>query len=641
MGSTVSDEATKDTIVRIEAIINKTADILKERQRRQEEKRQYQLNQIGAKQQAKLWKELTENYKKDIRKVTYDSASQKLGAYVCAELAEYNRTHPKDKVAFVTRKNERGQLEILTNQKGVDKMYELRMKFALEHGGKVGEIPPYKFEQLAKNKNIIVLKNISSEQYNFIARKSWSNKNQISYTALKNADGTYDMAVIARDYMSYNKHNEDIYTALVTEKLIYDKNRQDADKYEKEMEGKIFDYSQNEPMYIVSARSSGQYIKVEKDAVTIMRPDGDDIIIKRPEKNASLEEQKAFAMDVYGQLDKISEPLIVGPETQKAIERNGYSSVEEALDDHARNGRDDDFVIGKTKAGIELYERPIVDETKHDRTLKTFAQKIAHTYRDEVCRKEAAEFTKQYADAYIKNIQNSSISEESKQYLMQQIPVAIENEFADNIDAGLTTMNRKQLNEMAENIINSQIRDTISNISLEDAHTLDRVIDKTNRNLAETNLPKLTQKRKFDIEKQTAEDMKSTLLKATSKEVDYKDLNGYAKSFSKLMKEPEFTPAFIDIGIQAAVEANSIAKESIYLTPESSLADILTNNLNANEKANYNEANKIHDNYADAKSQMQADKQMGLNDVIRSKHSDIKQHKDYTEKETTEEELTL
>lgn len=641
MGSTVSDDATKDMIARIEAIINKTADILKERQRRKEEKRQYQLNQIDAKQQAKLWRELTEGYKKDIRKVTYDSASQKLGNYVIAELAEHNRNHPKDKIAFVTRKNERGQLEILTNQKGIDKMYELRMKFAVEHGGKVGEIPTYKFEQLAKNKNVIVLKNISAEQYNFIARKNWSNKNQISYTALKNADGTYDIAVIAKDYMSYNKRSEDIYTALITEKLLYNKSRQDADKYEKEMEGKIFDYNKDEPMYITSARSSGQYMKVEKNTVTIMRPDGDDIIIRRPEKNASLDEQKVFAMDIYGQLDKISEPLIVGPETQKALEKNGYSDIEEALDDHARNGRDDDFIIGKTKEGIELYERPIVDETKHDKILKTFAQKIAHTYRDEICKKEAAEFTKQYVDVYMKNIQNSSISEESKAYLTQQVPIAIENEFADNIDAGLSGMSRKQLNEMAENIINSQIRDTISNISLEDAHTLDKAIDKANRTLTEANLPRLTEKRKTDIEKQTADEMKSILSKAASKEVDYKDLNGYAKSFAKLMKEPEFTPEFVDIGIQAAVNANAIEKESIYLTPESSLADILSNDLNANEKVNYNEANKVHDNYADAKSQMQADKQMGLNDVVRSKHSDIKQHKDYIEKETAEEELTL
>ena len=200
-------------------------------------------------------------YKNRAGKNTSDET--KLAEYVIDELERYNKSH-STRIPYEVHKNRMGQYEIITNQKGVDKCYDFRIKFAIERGGKVGEIPTDKFDELSQGKQVTVLKNITEEQYNYISRKTWNNKNNISYTVLKNPDGTLNVAVISQDYMAYSRKSEDIYTALVTEKLTYDKIRQEADKYEIDMEKQIFSYDKSEPMYITSARSGGQYLKLKK-----------------------------------------------------------------------------------------------------------------------------------------------------------------------------------------------------------------------------------------------------------------------------------------------------------------------------------------------------------------------------------------
>lgn len=635
MANTATDQATSELIDKINNYANKISEIIKAREKKKREEDEYKLSKIDAKQQARLYRDITENYTKDCKKVTYGSSDMKMAQYVKNQLVEYNNEHPKHKISFITSRNEKGQMEILTNQAGIDKCYDFRIKYAIEHSGKVGEIPTDQFESLSKNKHVTILKNLTEEQYNFISRKNWNSKNQISYTALKNPDGTYNIAVISKDYMSYGKNGEDIYTALVAEKLTYDKNRQEADKYEQKMEEKIFSYNGNEPMYIASARNGGQYLKVEKDKVSVMRPDGEDIIIPRPKAKDSLEAQKAFAIDVYSQLDKISEPLIVGSKTKAILTANGQS-IEEALDDHARSGDDSDLIIGKTKEGLELYERPIVDNTLSDKTIKKFSQEIAHTFRDNFCSEKASEFTNQYANKYIEVIQKSDLSDMTKESLTKDLTSAIDAKFANIVDDNLGDLSRKQLNEMTKGILtNSRISKDVARLSIEDAHKLAKIADIANKELNKMDMPKL--KDSDILKKEISEAMKNDLNKLyVQPEVTVKSLNSYSKEFAKTMQSKEFKPEYIDAAINVAAQTYDMPKESIYINQESELADYLSNNLNASEKANYDKVNYQHDRTAEAKSIAQADKQFGNNDVVRTKDTKYSTHGNIEEREDTE-----
>lgn len=195
-------------------------------------------------------------------------------------------------------------------------------------------------------------------------------------------------------------------------------------------------------MYITSARSGGQYLKVEKDNITIMRPDGNDVIIKRPDKNASMDEKKNFAIDVYAQLDKIPEPLIVGEKTKEILTKDGQS-LEIALDAHSKSGKDSDLVIGQDKYGIDLYERPIVDDTRGYRDQKKLATEIAHTFRDKLCYAEAMEVIKPYIEAY-KAISDSNISDGAKEEFNKNFAILLTSKTAEIADGELSELNKNK-----------------------------------------------------------------------------------------------------------------------------------------------------------------------------------------------------
>lgn len=636
MGNTVNDAATQEVIDKAGQLVSSVNQILKERARRKAQKDDYKLHKIDAKQQAKFYRDMTDNFTQMPQKITYTSDETKLAEYVIDELERYNKSH-STRIPYEVHKNRMGQYEVITNQKGVDKCYDFRIKFAIERGGKVGEIPTDKFDELSQGKQVTVLKNITEEQYNYISRKTWNNKNNISYTVLKNPDGTLNVAVISQDYMAYSRKSEDIYTALVTEKLTYDKIRQEADKYEIDMEKQIFSYDKSDPMYITSARSGGQYLKVEKDNITIMRPDGNDVIIKRPDKNASMDEKKNFAIDVYAQLDKIPEPLIVGEKTKEILTKDGQS-LEIALDAHSKSGKDSDLVIGQDKYGIDLYERPIVDDTRGYRDQKKLATEIAHTFRDKLCYAEAMEVIKPYIEAY-KAISDSNISDGAKEEFNKNFAILLTSKTAEIADGELSELNKKQMDNLALEVLKVSIDKSVS--SPEEMKKIEKIAENINKQI-NIDDPKniLTEKRQTEIKADVINNMKNEIPKITNKEVDVKDLVGYSKNFATSMQKLDITSQNINDAINTASEVYEMPKESIYITPDQGLYEILENGLNEQEKKEFKNINQIHDRDTEAKLISKADQTVGR-DVIRSSNTETRMHKNIEERETTDtEEIT-
>ena len=167
MGNTVNDAATQEVIDKAGQLVSSVNQILKERARRKAQKDDYKLHKIDAKQQAKFYRDMTDNFTQMPQKITYTSDETKLAEYVIDELERYNKSH-STRIPYEVHKNRMGQYEVITNQKGVDKCYDFRIKFAIERGGKVGEIPTDKFDELSQGKQVTVLKNITEEQYNYI-----------------------------------------------------------------------------------------------------------------------------------------------------------------------------------------------------------------------------------------------------------------------------------------------------------------------------------------------------------------------------------------------------------------------------------------------------------------------------------------
>ena len=140
MGNTVNDAATQEVIDKAGQLVSSVNQILKERARRKAQKDDYKLHKIDAKQQAKFYRDMTDNFTQMPQKITYTSDETKLAEYVIDELERYNKSH-STRIPYEVHKNRMGQYEVITNQKGVDKCYDFRIKFAIERGGKVGEIP--------------------------------------------------------------------------------------------------------------------------------------------------------------------------------------------------------------------------------------------------------------------------------------------------------------------------------------------------------------------------------------------------------------------------------------------------------------------------------------------------------------------
>ena len=118
MGITVNDAATQTTLKYLGEIVSAIDDVLKERVRRKEKKDEYKLHKIDAKKQAQLYKEMTDNYTKMPQKITYPVNEIKLAEYVQSGLEDYNRIHKKQ-IPFEVHKNNRGRLEIITNEKAL------------------------------------------------------------------------------------------------------------------------------------------------------------------------------------------------------------------------------------------------------------------------------------------------------------------------------------------------------------------------------------------------------------------------------------------------------------------------------------------------------------------------------------------
>lgn len=638
MANTINDAAAQDLIRRLSAFMQKAEDIARERARRRRERDEYRLHRYSAKKQAELYKALTENYTKDVKRITYDSEKAILGEFVLRELKEYNVTHPESPVLFDYQRNEMGQLEIITNQKGVDKCFDLRIKFAVEHSGKIGEIPTDKFEEMSRNKQVTVLKNLTEEQYNYISRKRQSNKTDISYTALQNHDGTYDVAVISKDYMSYNKKGGDIFTSLVTEKLVYDKNRQEADKYEQQLEEKIFNFNQTEPMYVTSTRSSSQYLKIENSQITIMRPDGDDIVIKRPGSKSSPEEKKAFAIDVFKQLDKIPEPIIIGEKTQALIKGQGMT-IEEALDNHARTGSDSDFSLGMDKNGVELYERPIVDDTRQYRINKMAAVEISNAFKNDLCKGEALLAGKVYADIYKNAIDETEVSDEIKMNLKFNFEGSFMRTLAEEADGRLPGMGLQELGDVADRVLYNSIKSIVGNADECDRLNEDvlKAIKKEMKG-KDVQAPKdiLTKEAVEKIKEQTVMNIEQSVNRIVNKESKYDDTVKFSQNFCKVLSNKQIDAAFIDIALETVKSVYEENKEIICITKDVSLTDALTKDkgMNSKERKTYKELNEAHDRMTEAKSYVQNDKMTNAPDMIRSKNIQcIKHDKEETEME--------
>lgn len=633
MSNTVIDSATQSSVKYIGDIVSAISEIIKERIRRKETKDEYKLHKIDAKKQAQLYKEMTENFTKMPQRITYPVSESKLALYVIDELQEYNRTH-KTRIPYEVHQNSRGQYEIITSTKGVEKCYDLRIKYAIERGGKVGEISTDKFDTLANGQHVTVLKGITEEQYNYISRKTWNNRNDISYTALKNPDGTYNVAVISQDYMAYSRKSDDIYTALVAEKMTYDKIRQDADKYEAALEEKVFTYDKKEPMYITSTRSSSQYMKVEMDKVVIMRPDGEDITIRRPGKDATDEEKKNFAIDIYSQLDRISEPMIIGEKTMEKLTKDG-TKIEDALDAHARSGKDSDLVIGQDDNGIDIYERPIADSTKGYRNQKQLAINTAHIFRDKLCYNEAMLVVGPYIEIYENAIaKDSHLSDGVKDHLRENLGVMIVSKTAEIADGELPTMTKSQLDKT----IGQTMEVTLKGIELtpDEKNRIQKITEKVNKEVSIRD-PKdiLTKDKINEIKDSVVKQMKEEMPKIVTREIEVKDLVGYSKNFATTMQSIGVTEGSIDRAIDTAASVYEMTKESLYITPDQGLYETLENGLSDKEKAEFRNTNRIHDDRADAKMHVAVDKMTGT-DTIRSTTSEVRKHNDYEEREETD-----
>lgn len=615
MAVTVTDDVASDLLKRIQKILQNYEAIKDRHDKLNLLKSELLSSAIRDVERLERLAQLTENGTKLPLICVYQKEDTKLCDYIEKKANEYNETEEgkENPIAFERMTDNAGRSVLLTNDESLKKLQEFRMQYAVEKGGYVSEIPVPEFAKAANFNNAIILNGITEDQFNYIQEKAWGSKNNFSYAAKNQEDGTYSVAILAKNYIGNTKREtkDDLFSALVSEKVANTEQEKLVRKYNKDLEKKLVTYSGEKPIYIASARNKGLYIKVEADKLTVMGTENPIEIPKFTPDGQIV--GKDFMVDAYKYLSKIDEPTLIDPaskDVQTLMKEKQYTDIETLLDDHSNSADDRDLEFTNEKGNKE-HIRPLSNRTADSINKEKFAK----LYSLELGTRATKEMSKYYVEAYAKDFQTALKSE-------GLAPEEIElrtNEFKEMFTSKFESINGPTLSEGKRRNAVLEVVDTITDnyspnqkMRIEDAFV----------DIYNDEVVYLNEKERIEILKRENENLSQSIM--------VKSTDGMSKELTKIVSAAEVPMDELPLKeTKTAVdEITDLSQKTIYLTPDTDLA----------KELNYDVDHKGYiETYIDAKAEAEANEQMGIDTIKTSKYKiSDKEEIEETEFERTE-----
>lgn len=267
-----------------------------------------------------------------------------------------------------------GQCIILCNEDTANYFNQQKILFAIQDPSKSGyirEVSVENFEKtLTSNNEMVVIKNLTEQQYLNLTRKSYDTKNAFSFVATEQINNkgekSYTIAVDNKNYLNAAtlSGKDDMFTALAINDIFPNKALEASNKYEADLEMKIFNYDKDEPMYIAQLTNGDSYLKVERDKITVFNAnDESKTFYKVPGK------ERDFAVDVMRIYDNYKNPIEITDDIiNKKITPSGMS-LENYLANHIHTGLDQDFGTYNINTKSFDFPRPLGTENLSEEAL--------------------------------------------------------------------------------------------------------------------------------------------------------------------------------------------------------------------------------------------------------------------------------
>lgn len=373
----IADQVGQEIMEKIRRFLNDLQTSSDRRKRLLMMQEQLEISKWEAEKRVENLAKLAQNPNKPPLIATYQASDQKLYEYTIKKLDEYNQS-PEGEVnpiTYVPSEDSAHHSVILTDEAGLEKLNEIKYKYAIEIGGYVSEIPLEKFNELSDKNNVTIISGVTEDQFNYINSRTWGDKNNFSYSACKQSDGTYKIAVLSKDYIGkVNKlTKEDMFAALVCEKMCNNPNAIAVNREEHRIEELVKKCDNDKPIYIASARNKGIYLKLEKNQI-IMYGEGEPRVIQKTPEN-----DKEFKVSALMWLSRIAEPMEINPEDKRiqAMLKEKNISLETLLKDHSKTGNENDFKV-KDSDGKLQFLRPLTEPaTEKSKAIEDFSSMLA------------------------------------------------------------------------------------------------------------------------------------------------------------------------------------------------------------------------------------------------------------------------
>ena len=567
--SAVSDQAAKESVERLKRQVQLFMQLLKnyEDKMRKDELLNAQLLKIQA--DINACQQLIGGT--EIPKIYAMKNDMQLNAFLKKKIDEYNKTPDGIKTPIILFDNFGNRNIIMANNVGLERLKEFQIQFAVERGGTVTDISTKDFAKYSEGKSVTILKNIDENQYNYIASKAWAYKTNFSFTASRNNNGTYNIAVLSGNYMAHDikETKEDLFPSLVEAKVC-GKDLDAVNKYNVEMKLNILNYNNDDTVYIADAKNRGPYIELNKNEAIVKIPGYREHMqeIHIPKGDIVNESDKQNFMDkLTPYLDDMNDPVYIDKNLISKLESKNNIDINTLLNLHSVNGLDTDFEVYDDEGNLQ-YARPICD--KNDAQLR-LEQRFAKNYGKETAKLAVESMTDYYADKFFKAFEkiareNGILASKYEDAIKKDIK---ETFLAQNAPA-MDSLDRKALGV-----------DTITN-TLEQLQNSDRGI-KAKFDTISDSLYRIDDK-KFVM---TAKDKEEYIKEANHKLNSSILLKTYDKKETELFKIiTEAEASAMNLPIKETADAvdktAEIVNESLYITEEK---DILSK-FNINTKDN-------------------------------------------------------
>lgn len=312
---------------------------------------------------------------------TYVIKDEKLLDYIKKELNKTNEGKTLyDEGYFPTLcvKNHSGFPTYIINPDDKDRFEDILTKYYIINNEIVSEIPTNTFEEFTQGEQVTILKDLTEDQYLYIAERTKKNPESYSFSAQRNIDGTYCVSVLSRNMLTRKNEQASFFAGLAVAKSI-DKGSQLAKSlnYDKDLLNEILTYNDEKtPMYISQARNAGIYMKVavnpetNERVCTIYQGNTSQPVATIKTSRDALADS-VFAEDVLRYFNKMTEPVKIydkdintlgediktetdpGKKQELTNMQNYLANLKikgiplnTALSSHAMTGDDKDFAAG-------------------------------------------------------------------------------------------------------------------------------------------------------------------------------------------------------------------------------------------------------------------------------------------------------